>query len=157
MKPENLRIALGYFNEDIHIPNNKNFIFTFGSRNREFKTSNSNCRKFSSRVDTIHLRLFLREVYRMHITINLKSDVARVAINNSPCSSQKGLPRMIGILLSSVISRITKSVKVVTFATTTCTSSQIPMGIAVDLSTIGKEFQLVLTISNQVYDIRRKT
>ena len=55
---------------------------------------------------------------------------------------KKGLPRMTGILLSSGISRITKSVKIVTFATTTGTSSQTPMSIAVDLSAICKEISV---------------
>jgi hypothetical protein len=90
MKPKNLRITLGYLNGDMHVPNNKNFIFLFDSRNREFKTSNSNCQNFSNRIDTIRLRLFLWKVYRMLITIDMKSDIAFVAINNNPCSIQKG-------------------------------------------------------------------
>ena len=43
MKPDNFRIALGYLNGDMHIPNNKNIIFLLDSRKRKFKTSNSNC------------------------------------------------------------------------------------------------------------------
>ena len=41
------------------------------------------------RVDIMNLRLFLREVCRMLITINMKSDIAFVAINNSPYGIQK--------------------------------------------------------------------
>ena len=78
----------------------------------------------------------------MLITINMKSDIAFVAINNSPAVLRKGLPRIIDILSSSGISRITKSVKIVTFGTTTCTSSQIPTGIAVYLSAICKEISV---------------
>ena len=63
----------------------------------------------------------------MLITINMKSDIAFVAINNSPAVFKKGLPRMINILSSSGISRITKFIKIVMFATTTGTSSQIQM------------------------------
>ena len=135
MEPENFRITLGYLNRDMHIPNNKNIIFLLDSRKRKFKTSNSNSWNFSNRVDTVDLRLFPRKVYHMLIAINMKSDIAFGAINNSP---KKGLPRIIDILSSSGISRITKSVKIVMFATTTVTSSQIPTGIAVDLSAICK-------------------
>ena len=78
----------------------------------------------------------------MLITINMKSDIAFVAINNSPAVFKKGLPRIIDILSSSGISRITKSVKMVMFATTTGTSSQIPTGIAVDLSAICKDISV---------------
>ena len=88
------------------------------------------------------LRLFPRKVYRMLITINMKSDIALSAINNSPVVFKKGLPRIIDILSSSGISIITKSIKIVTFATTTGTSTQIPMGIAVDLSAICKEISV---------------
>ena len=76
MKPENFRIALGYLNEDMHVPNNKNIIFLLDSRKRKFKTSNSDCWNFSNRIDTVDLRLFPRKVYRMLITINMKSDIA---------------------------------------------------------------------------------
>ena len=59
----------------------------------------------------------------------------------APAVFKKGLPRIIDILSSSGISSITKSVKIVTFATTTGTSSQIPTGITVDLSAFAKIFQ----------------
>ena len=35
MKPENLRITLGYLNGDMHIPNNKNIIFLLDGRKRK--------------------------------------------------------------------------------------------------------------------------
>src|SRR6266536_1026824 len=54
------------------------------------KTSNSECRRFFNDINTIHLELFLRKVHRMLITINMKSDLAFIAINNSPCSIQEG-------------------------------------------------------------------
>src|SRR3989337_2882748 len=90
MKPENFQIALGYLNGDMHVPNNKNIIFLFDSRKRKFKTSNNNRWNFSNRIDTVDLRLFPRKVYRMLITINMKSDISFVVINNSPCSIQQG-------------------------------------------------------------------
>ena len=93
MKPENIQITLGYLNRDMHIPNNKNIIFLLDSRKREFKTSNSNRSNFSNRIDTMDLRLFPWKVYRMLITINMKSDIAFVAINNSPYSIQKGFTK----------------------------------------------------------------
>src|SRR3954465_2715872 len=62
-----------------------------------------------------------------------------------PVVLRKGLPRIIDILSSSGISRITKSVKIVTFATTTGTSSQIPTGIVVDLSAICKDISVGVT------------
>ena len=59
---------------------------------------------------------------------------------------KKGLPRIIDILSSSRISRTTKSVKIVTFATTTGTSSQIPIGMAVDLSAICKDISVGVSL-----------
>ena len=132
MGPGKFRITLCYLNGDMHIPNNKYIIFLLDCRKRKFKTSKYNRWNFSDRIDTMNLRLFPRKVYRMLITINMKSDIAFVAINNSPAVLRKGLPRIIDILPSSGISRITKSVKIVTFATTTGTSSQIPTGICSD-------------------------
>src|SRR3954467_2080956 len=90
MEPEKFRITLCYLNGDMHIPNNKNIILLFDSRKGKLKTSNNNRWNFSNRVDTMNLRLFPQKVYRMLITINMKSDIAFVAINNSPCSIQKG-------------------------------------------------------------------
>src|SRR5215216_3709803 len=54
------------------------------------KTSNSECQRFFNDINTIHLELFLQKVYRMLITIDVKSDLAFIAINNSPCSIQEG-------------------------------------------------------------------
>ena len=125
MKPENFRITLGYLNGDMHIPNNRYIIFLLDSRKRKFKTSNNNRCNFSNRIDTVDLRLFPWKMYHMLITIIMKSGIAFVAINKALAVFKKGLPRITDILSSSGISRITKSVKIVTFATTTGTSSQI--------------------------------
>ena len=46
--------------------------------------------EFSNRIDTVDLRLFPWKVYHMLITINMKSYIAFVATNNSPCSIEKG-------------------------------------------------------------------
>ena len=108
MKPEKFRITLVYLNGDMHIPNNKYIIFLLDSREGKFKTSKYNRWNFSNRVDTINLRLFSQKVYRVLIAINMKSDIAFVAINNSPAVLRKGLPRIIDILSSSGISRINK-------------------------------------------------
>src|SRR4051812_13677744 len=89
MKPEKFRITLGYLNGYMHIPNNKYIIFLFDSRKRKFKTSKYNRWNFSNRVGTVNLRLLPRKVYHMLIIINMKSDIAFVAINNSPCSIKK--------------------------------------------------------------------
>src|SRR3954462_10263940 len=89
MEPEKFRITLCYLNGDMGIPNNKYIIFLLDSRKRKFKTSKYNRWNFSNRVDTMNLRFFPRKVYRMLITINMKSDIAFVAINNSPCNIQK--------------------------------------------------------------------
>ena len=77
----------------------------------------------------------------MLITIDTKSDLAFIAIITAPAVFKKGLPRIIDMLSSSGISSITKSVKIVTLATTTGTSSQIPIGMSVDLSAFAKIFQ----------------
>ena len=71
------------------IPNNKNIILFLDSRERKFKTSNNNSWNISNRIDAMNLRLFPRKVYRMLITINMKSDIAFVAINNIPYSIQE--------------------------------------------------------------------
>src|SRR3954464_13661043 len=84
MKLEKFQITLGYLNGDMHIPNNKYIIFLFDNWKRKFKTSKYNRWNFSNRVDTMDLRLFPRKVYRVLITINMKRDIAFVAINNSP-------------------------------------------------------------------------
>src|SRR5215216_6259459 len=110
------------------------------------KTSNSECRRFFNNINTIHLELFLWKVHRMLITIDMKSDLAFIAINNSPCSIQKGSTKIIEMLLSSGISSITKSVKIVTLAATTGTSSQIPIGMAVDLSAICKDISVGVSL-----------
>src|SRR3954467_15442482 len=86
MEPEKFQITLCYLNGDMDIPNNKYIIFRLDSRKRKFKTSKYNRWNFSNRVDIINLRLFPQKVHRMLITINMKSDIAFVAINNSPCS-----------------------------------------------------------------------
>src|SRR3954471_15592143 len=49
---------------------------------------------------------------------------------------RKGLPRIMGILQSSGMSSTTKSVSIKQLATSTGTSSQIPIGTVVDLSVI---------------------
>ena len=95
MKPENFRMTLGYLNGDMHVPNNKNIIFLLDKREREFKTSNSNGWNMFIRIDAMNLRLLPRKVYRMLITINMKSDIAFVAINNSPCSIQTDSTRFV--------------------------------------------------------------
>ena len=92
----------------------------------------------------------------MLITINMKSDISFVAINNSPTTFRKGLPRMIDILSSSGISTLTKSVKIVTFATTTDTSSQILMGIVFDLSTICKEISFGVNLFKSSLQYKEK-
>src|SRR3954467_11290215 len=89
MEPEKFRITLCYLNGDMGISNNKYIILLFDSRKRKFKTSKYNRWNFANRVDTMNLRLFPRKVYRMLISINMKSDIAFVASNNSPCSIKK--------------------------------------------------------------------
>ena len=103
------------------------------------KTSNSDCRRFFNNINTIHLELFLRKVHRMLITIDMKSDLALLQSITAPAVFKKGLPRIIDMLSSSGISCITKLVKIVTLATTMGTSSQILIGMAVDLSAICKD------------------
>ena len=83
MEPEKFRITLGYLNGDMNIPNNKNIIFLLDSRKRKFKTSNNDSWTFSNRIDAMNLRLFPRKVYRMLITINMRSDIAFVAMNKA--------------------------------------------------------------------------
>src|SRR3989337_1043149 len=64
----------------------------------------------------------------------------------APVVFKKGLPRIIDMLSSSGISSITKSVKIVTLATTTGTSSQIPIGMAVDFSAICKDISIGVSL-----------
>ena len=60
----------------------------------------------------------------------------------APAVLRKGLPRMMDMLLSSVMSSTTKSISIKQLATSTGTSSQIPIGTAVDLSAICREISL---------------
>ena len=123
MKPKNFRKTLSYLNGDMHVLNNKYIIFIFGSRQRYLKTSNSECQRFFSNIYTIHLKLFLRKVHRMLITIDMKGDLLLLQSITAPAIFKKVLPRIIDMLSFSGISSKTKSVKIVTFATTTSTSS----------------------------------
>ena len=66
----------------------------------------------------------------------------------APAVFKKGLPRMTAMASSSGISKITKSVKIVVLATTTGTSSQMPIGKAVDLSAICREISVGVNLSN---------
>ena len=54
------------------------------------KITNSDCRRFFNNIHTIHSELFLWKVHRVLIAINMKSDLAFISINNSPCSIQEG-------------------------------------------------------------------
>ena len=83
----------------------------------------------------------------MLITLDMEGDVAFVAIYNSPLF-KKGLPRMTAMASSSGISKITKSVKIVVLATTTGTSSQMPIGKAVYLSAICREISVAVNLSS---------
>ena len=94
----------------------------------------------------MNLRLFPRKVYRMLIAINMKSDIAFGAINNSPCSIQKGSTKDNRHTIVNGNMKNNKVRKIVTFATTTSTSSQIPTGIAVDLSAICKDISVGVNI-----------
>ena len=77
----------------------------------------------------------------MFIIIDIKVSLILLQSITAPAVFKKGLPRIINMLSSSGISSITKSVKIVTLATTTGTSSQIPIGMAVDLQPFAKIFQ----------------
>ena len=58
----------------------------------------------------------------MLIAINMKSDLLLLHSITAPAVFKKGLPRIVDMLSSSGISSLTKSVKIVTLATTTGTS-----------------------------------
>ena len=66
----------------------------------------------------------------------------------APAVLRKGLPRIIDMLLSSGISRTTKSVKIKQLlATWRGTFSQIPTGTLVDLSAIYKDISVGISLS----------
>ena len=77
----------------------------------------------------------------MLIAINMKVTLLLLQSIIAPAVFKKGLPRIIDMLSSSGISSITKSVKIVTLATTTGTSSQIPISMAVDLSVMTHKYR----------------
>ena len=89
------------------------------------KTSNSDCRRFFNNTNTIHLELSLLKVHLMLITIDMKSDLAFIAINNNPCCIQEGSTKdnrhvvVLGHLKYNKLSQNSK------LATTTGTPSQI--------------------------------
>ena len=66
----------------------------------------------------------------------------------APAVFKKGLPRMTAMVSCSGISKITKSIQMVTLATTTDTSSQMPIGKAVDLSAICREISVGVNLSS---------
>src|SRR6266496_1448119 len=102
------------------------------------KTSNSECRRFFNNINTIHLDLFLRKVHRMFITIDMESDLAFIAINNSPCSIQEGSTKdnrhvvVLGHLKYNKVSQNSNISNNIGHILT------IPIGMAVDLLAICK-------------------
>ena len=140
MELEKFRITLCYLNGDMHVPDNKNIIFLFDSRKRKFKTSNSNLEIFPIQLILWTWGCFLGKCTVCSLPLTWKV-TPLLQLITAPAVFKKGLPRIIDILSSSGISRITKSVKMVTFATTTGTSSQIPTGIAVVYQPFAKIFQ----------------
>ena len=110
------------------------------------KTSNSDCRRFFNNINTIHLELFLRKVHRMLIAINMKSDLAFIAINNSLWSIQEGSTKDNRHVVVLGHLKYNKFSQKVTLATTTGTSSQILIGMAVDLSAICKDISVGLSL-----------
>src|SRR5215216_7914777 len=95
-------------------------------------------------------------MHRMLIAIDMKSDLTFMQSITAPAVFKKGLPRIIDMLSSSGISSITKSVKIVTLATTTGTSSQIPIGTAVDLSAICKDILVGVSLFNSSHLYKEK-
>src|SRR3954469_23557196 len=68
----------------------------------------------------------------------------------APTVLRKGLPRIMDMLPSSGMSSATKSVRIKQLATSTGTSSQIPIGAAVDLSAILREIYVGISFSKQI-------
>jgi hypothetical protein len=80
--------------------------------------------------------ILLWEINGMFLSLNIECHFAFSAIYNRPAVFKKGIPRIIDKYSSSGISNITKSIGIYTLAIETGTSSQMPIGIAIDLSAI---------------------
>src|ERR1041385_866844 len=70
---------------------------------------------------------------------------------------RKGLTRIMDMLPSSGMSSTTKSVRIKQLATSTGTSSQIPMGTIVDLSAIWRDISVGIILSKHVKRERHNT
>lgn len=82
----------------------------------------------------------------MLITIDMKIDLAFIAINNSPCSIQEGSTKDNRHVVVLRHLKYNKVYQIVTLATTTGTSSQIPIGMVVDLSSICKDISVGVSL-----------
>src|SRR3954470_9401414 len=96
---------------------------------------------FTVSIFSIELRPCLLSIFFGKYTVCSLSSMLKVTFPLlqsiiAPTVLRKGLPRIMDMLPSSGMSSTTKSVRIKQLATFTGTSSQIPIGTAVDLSAI---------------------
>ena len=91
---------------------------------------------FSIELRTCHLSIFFRQYTVCSLSFTLKVTFPLLQSITAPAVLRKGLPRIMDMLPSTGMSSTTKSVSIKQLATSTRTSSQIPIGTAVDLLAI---------------------
>src|SRR3954471_2103769 len=91
----------------------------------------------------------LRKIHRVFFIVYIEGDFPLLQSITAPAVLRKGLPRMIDMLPSSGMSSTTKLVSIKQLATSIGTSSQIPIGTAVDLSAICREISVGINFSKQ--------
>src|SRR4051812_41655946 len=91
----------------------------------------------------------LRKIHRVFFVIHVEGNLPFIAINNSTCGVKKRSTKDNRHAPILGMSSTTKSVSIKQLATSTGTSSQIPIWTAVDLSAIWREISVGINISKQ--------
>src|ERR1041384_5564878 len=104
---------------------------------------------FSMELRPCLLPIFFGKYTMCSLSFTLKVTFALLQSIMAPAVLRKGLPRIMDKLPSSGMSSTKKSVGIKQLATSTGTSSQIPIGTVVDLSVICREISVGISFSKQ--------
>src|ERR1044072_7034929 len=104
---------------------------------------------FSIKLTPCLLSIFFGKYTVCSLSFTLKVTFPLLQSMIAPALLRKGLPRIMDMLPSSGMCNLTKSVRIKQLATSTGTSSQIPIGTAMDLSAIWREIFVGISLSKQ--------
>src|SRR3954465_8260004 len=104
---------------------------------------------FSMELRPCLLSIFFGKYTVCFLSFTLKVTFPLLQSITAPAVLRKGLPRMMDMLPSYGMSSTRKSVSIKQLATSTGTSSQIPIGTAVDLSAIWREIFVEIIFSKE--------